>query len=63
MTAPQHYAVDTERIFHRHDLVHIATAAMTERGLEPEFGASVLQQLATIAGAGHEADLRILDHG
>ena len=53
--------MDTQRIFHRNDLVRIATAAMTQRGLEPEFGASVLQQLATIPGPGHDADPRILD--
>ena len=53
--------MNTERIFHRHDLVRIATAAMTERGLEPEFSASVLQQLDSITGPGHESDPHILD--
>ena len=43
------------------DLVHIATEAMTARGLEPEFPASVQQQLASIASPGRDADPRIRD--
>ncbi|WP_027997106.1 RNB domain-containing ribonuclease [Simplicispira psychrophila] len=53
--------MDTATLYHRRDLVRIATHAMTERGLEPEFGASVLQQLASITGLGQDADPRILD--
>ncbi len=53
--------MDTKRIFHRQDLVRIATAAMTERGLEPDFAASVLQQLDLITGPGHDSDAHILD--
>ena len=45
----------------RIDLVRIATDAMTERGLEPEFGAAVMAQLATIGGPGSDADTRIAD--
>ena len=43
----------------RTDLVRIATEAMSERGLEPEFPASVQQQLSSITGPGRDADSRI----
>ncbi|MFC5520559.1 RNB domain-containing ribonuclease [Polaromonas jejuensis] len=46
---------------HRSDLVRIATGAMTERGLEPEFSDRVRQQLAAITGPGHEAGPEIQD--
>ena len=46
---------------HRADLVRIATRAMFERGLQPEFSAAVDQQLSTIRGPAHEADAAILD--
>ena len=48
----------------RADLVRIATEAMTERGLEPEFPEAVAQQLAAIDGPGgtdREVDARIQD--
>ena len=45
----------------RADLVRIATETMTERGLEPEFGAAVAQQLASIGGPGRDADARVQD--
>ncbi len=45
----------------RADLVRIATETMAERGLEPEFGAAVLAQLATIGGPGRDADARVQD--
>ncbi|HSB23559.1 MAG TPA: ribonuclease catalytic domain-containing protein, partial [Burkholderiaceae bacterium] len=44
---------------HRADLARIAHQAMLERGLEPGFPASALQQLASIAGPGRDADPRI----
>ena len=46
---------------HRADLVRIATSAMTERGLEPEFPAGVARQLASITGPGNEAGEQIQD--
>jgi exoribonuclease II len=45
----------------RTDLVRIATETMVERGLEPEFGADVLLQLASIGGPGRDADPRMED--
>ena len=45
----------------RADLVRIATEAMTERGLEPEFGPAVQQQLAAIKGPGRDSDPAIRD--
>ena len=53
--------MNTATLYHRRDLVRIAINAMTERGLEPEFAANVLQQLASISGPGHDADPHILD--
>jgi len=46
---------------HRSDLVRIATSAMTERGLQPEFSAGVLHQLATLAGPSQETGPAIRD--
>lgn len=45
----------------RTDLVRIATEAMSERGLQPEFPARVYQQLALITGPGSDTDPQILD--
>ncbi|MEP7302314.1 MAG: RNB domain-containing ribonuclease [Caldimonas sp.] len=45
----------------RTDLVRIATEAMSERGLAPEFAAVVQQQLSSITGPGRDADSRIRD--
>jgi exoribonuclease II len=42
----------------RSDLVRIATEAMAERGLEPEFPASVRQQLSSMTGPGRDVDCR-----
>lgn len=46
---------------HRADLVRIATRAMSERGLEPEFPARVERQLAGIKGPARESDAAIRD--
>ncbi len=46
---------------HRADLVRIATRAMSERGLEPEFPAPVERQLAGISGPARETDATIRD--
>ena len=51
----------TNRHHHRSDLVRLATLAMSERGLQPEFSALVDQQLAAITGPGSEADAAIRD--
>ena len=40
--------------FRRSDLVRIATEAMKERGLEPEFPANALQELSAFSGPGHD---------
>ncbi len=45
----------------RADLVRIATQAMTERGLEPEFSTQVKHQLDSISGPGHDSDPDIRD--
>jgi exoribonuclease-2 len=47
----------------RADLVRLATRAMLERGLEPEFSARVEQQLITITGAANESGAQIHDLG
>jgi exoribonuclease-2 len=49
------------RHHHRSDLIRIATAAMIERSLEPEFPDAASQQLAAIAGPGRDDDARIRD--
>ena len=46
---------------HRSDLVRIATRAMLDRGLEPEFSARAEQQLSAIAGAARESKADIHD--
>jgi exoribonuclease-2 len=46
---------------HRSDLIRIATRAMTERGLEPEFSDRVEQQLTLITGAANESGGQIQD--
>ena len=45
----------------RADLVRIAVETMAERGLEPEFPAAALRQLASITAPGTAADPRIVD--
>ena len=45
----------------RSDLVRIATEAMIDRGLEPEFPAGVTRQLSTITGAGRDAGPQVRD--
>ena len=45
----------------RSDLVRIATEAMAERGLQPDFPASVHQQLSSLTGPGREVDPNIRD--
>ena len=47
--------------FQRHDLARIASEAMKERGLEPEFPERVRQQLDTIDGPGQDTDPRVRD--
>jgi exoribonuclease-2 len=56
--------MQANRHHHRSDLVRLATSAMSERGLQPDFSASVEQQLQTITGTGAEHDdaLRDLTH-
>jgi exoribonuclease-2 len=46
---------------HRSDLARIATRAMTERGLEPEFSAPVEHQLAAIDGPGQASGTGVQD--
>jgi exoribonuclease-2 len=46
---------------HRADLVRIATSAMSERGLQPEFPAGALQQLAKLTQPGQETGTAIRD--
>jgi exoribonuclease-2 len=45
----------------RADLVRIAIETMTERGLEPEFPAEALRQVAAITGPGESTDPGIVD--
>ena len=45
----------------RVDLVRIATEAMVERGLRPEFGADVATQLASISGPARRTDAHTVD--
>jgi exoribonuclease-2 len=51
----------SRRTYTRADLARIATDAMTERGLEPEFSAEVEQQLRRITGPGAEVGEAIHD--
>ncbi len=46
---------------HRSDLARIATQAMRERGLQPEFSAQALRQLEHIQGSGNETGQEIAD--
>lgn len=48
-------------VYRRADLVRIASQAMRERGLEPEFSAGVVQQLAQITGPGRDTGEDIRD--
>lgn len=50
-----------KRPHHRAELVRIATQAMSERGLEPDFSARVECELAAITGPGDEAAASIRD--
>lgn len=54
--------MNTQRPHHRADLIRIATQAMAERGLEPDFSARVERQLAEITGPSDDqgADIRDL---
>lgn len=47
--------------FRRSDLVRIATEAMKERGLEPEFPAGALRELAALTGPGEDPSPTIRD--
>ncbi|PVY55450.1 MULTISPECIES: RNB domain-containing ribonuclease [unclassified Simplicispira] len=47
--------------FRRSDLVRIATEAMKERGLEPEFPAGALRELAALTGPGVDTSPTIRD--
>jgi len=49
------------RFHQRSDLARIATHAMSERGLEPEFSNELLHQLAAITGAANESGTAIRD--
>ncbi len=53
--------MNTNHSHQRSDLVRIATRAMSERGLEPEFSARVEQQLAAITGPANETGAQIHD--
>ena len=53
--------MNSNRTHQRADLVRIATHAMSERGLEPEFPHRVEQQLASITGPGQESGPDIHD--
>jgi exoribonuclease-2 len=53
--------MNTTHLHHRSDLIRLANNAMTERGLQPEFSASVTQQLARIAGPGLDPGADIHD--
>jgi exoribonuclease-2 len=53
--------MNPSRPHHRSDLVRIATLAMAERGLEPEFPARVERELASITGPGREVGPDIHD--
>ncbi len=46
---------------HRSDLVGLASRAMTERGLQPEFSQAVERQLTSIQGPASEAGAALLD--
>ena len=51
----------SKRFYTRADLARIATDAMLERGLEPEFSADVQRQLAQITSSATEVDADIHD--
>jgi exoribonuclease-2 len=53
--------MNAHQVHHRSDLVRLATSAMSERGLEPEFSAAVNRQLTAITGAGRETGPAICD--
>ena len=47
--------------YSRKDIARIATHAMVERGLEPEFSPAVMQQVDKINAPGHDLDPNIFD--
>jgi exoribonuclease II len=47
--------------YSRKDIARIATKAMAERGLEPEFSKAAIQQLASINSPGEDQDPNIFD--
>jgi exoribonuclease II len=49
------------RPHHRNDLIRIASHAMSERGLQPEFSERVMRQLATLTGPATDSDPSIHD--
>ena len=53
-----------QRRHHRSDLLRLAKQAMTDHGLQPEFSASVEEQVAGLHEAAHESgpDIRDLRH-
>lgn len=51
----------TQRLHQRSDLVRIATAAMQERGLEPDFPQAVQTQMDAVTGPGRESGPSIQD--
>ena len=53
--------MNTHRSYNRADLAAIATHAMAERGLQPEFPAAALQQMDAIGGPGLESGPAIRD--
>ena len=53
--------MDAQHHYHRSDLARIATEAMKEHGLEPDFSPGALRQLADIHGPGHDAGAQVRD--
>jgi exoribonuclease-2 len=53
--------MNSKQAHHRSDLVRLATRAMSERGLQPEFSELAEKQLASISEPGNDADVGIQD--
>ena len=53
--------MNTTHLHHRSELIRLANNAMTERGLQPEFSANVMQQLAQINGPGRDDSADVHD--